>query len=111
LVVRHALGEPLAGYGRERSASAVMMVPIPRRGHFHHVEGLEAARAVPGVDDVVVTAKAGQLMLPLPEGSSYLGFIFAHAEGTSAAVAAVREAHSRLTFHLEAALPMSSGAD
>jgi biotin carboxylase len=107
LLVRHALGEALEGYGRERSASAVMMIPIPRRGHFHHVEGLDAARAVPGVDDVVVTAKVGQLMLPLPEGSSYLGFVFARAEQTAEAVAAVRAAHGRLTFHLEAALPMA----
>ena len=107
LLVRHALGEPLDGYGRERAASAVMMIPIPRRGHFHHVEGVDAARAVPGVDDIVVTAKPGQLMLPLPEGSSYLGFIFAHAEQTAEAVDAVREAHRRLAFHLETTLPMS----
>ena len=39
--------------------------------------GLEEARAVAGVDDVIVTAKVGQMLVPLPEGASYLGFIFA----------------------------------
>jgi biotin carboxylase len=110
LLVRHALGEPLEGYGRERPASAVMMIPIPRRGHFHHVEGVDAARAVAGIDDVLITAKPGQLVLPLPEGSSYLGFIFARAEHTAEAVTAVREAHRRLVFHFEAALPMARHA-
>jgi biotin carboxylase len=109
LLTVHALGGSLDGFGRERSASAVMMIPIPHRGHFHAVRGLDEARAVPGVDDVVVTAKAGQLMLPLPEGHSYLGFIFARAEHTPDAIAAVREAHRRLEFRLDASVPVQAG--
>jgi biotin carboxylase len=108
LLVRHALGGSLDGYGRERVASAVMMIPIPHRGHFHAVRGIEEARGVPGVDDVVVTAKPGQLMLPLPEGHSYLGFIFARAGQTAEAIDAVREAHQRLEFRFDSSLPVVS---
>lgn len=109
LLLRHALGEPLDGYGRERAASAVMMIPIPRRGHFHGVDGVDDARRVTGVEEVLVTAKVGQLMLPLPEGHSYLGFIFARAEHTPEAIDAVREAHRRLDFRFDVALPLAPG--
>ena len=64
---------------RETSASGVMMIPIPRRGVFRGVAGLDAAGRVPFIDDVRITAKVDQLLLPLPEGATYLGFIFAHA--------------------------------
>jgi biotin carboxylase len=104
LLLQHALGDTLEGYGLEALASAVMMVPIPRRGHYAGVDGLEDARAVDGVEDVVMTAKPGQLMIPLPEGGSYLGFIFARASTPAAACAAVRAAHARLRFRFETPL-------
>jgi hypothetical protein len=72
------------------------------------VLGLDEARAVQGVEDVIVTAKPGQLMLPLPEGHSYLGFIFARAEHTPDAIAALREAHRRLEFRFDPSLPVVS---
>src|SRR6202040_2992065 len=77
LLLRHALGESPAGWRREPDASGVMMLPIPRRGIFRRAVGLEEARAVTGIDDVRITAKPDQLLIPLPEGASYLGFIFA----------------------------------
>ena len=40
----------------------------------------------------------GQDVVPLPEGSRYLGFIFARAETPARAEAALREAHARLRF-------------
>ena len=73
-------------YEREAGASAVMMMPIPRRGVLRSVTGLDQARAVRGIDDVRITAKPDQVLVPLPEGNSYLGFIFAHADEPSSAV-------------------------
>lgn len=107
LLLRHACGEPLDGFGRERDASAVMMVPVPGRGYYRRTEGVEEARAVPGVVDVVMTAKEGQLMEPLPEGHSYPGFIFARGALPEDAVRAVSEAHRRLRLVLDTALPMA----
>jgi hypothetical protein len=107
LLLRHALGEALAPYGREARASAVMMLPVPGRGRYRRTEGLDAARATPGVDDVVVTARDGQMFVPLPEGHSYPGFIFAHAELPEDAVRAVREAHGHLRIVLDPAVVLT----
>jgi hypothetical protein len=106
LLLRHALGDDPAGYEREPLASGVMMIPIPRRGVFRGVGGVDAARAVAGVDDVRVTAKADQLLVPLPEGASYLGFIFAHDESAAGVERALRDAHARLTFAIDPELPV-----
>jgi biotin carboxylase len=96
LLLRHALGETSRLWRREDAASGVMMIPIPRRGVFRGVSGVDAARAVEGVEDVRVTAKADQTLLPLPEGASYLGFIFARAGQPAAVEAALRAAHAQL---------------
>ena len=77
-----------------------MMIPIPRAGRLEKVSGLEEARAVPDVQDVVVSAHAGQRLVPLPEGSRYLGFIFSRAETADRAEAALREALAALTFRI-----------
>ena len=106
LILRHAVGERVDGAMLEQGAHAVMMIPIPRAGIYVGVSGVEDARAVDGVEDVVVTAKQGQEMLPLPEGASYLGFIFARAETPERAVEALRNAHSRLEFKFATELPV-----
>jgi hypothetical protein len=81
-----------------------MMMPIPRRGVFKGVSGEEEARRVPYIEDVRITAKPDQLLEPLPEAGSYLGFIFARAPQAGLAEAAVREAHRRLAFAVDAAI-------
>ncbi len=101
VLLRHAVGESVRGYSREARASAVMMVPIPMRGRLRKVSGVEEAGRTPGVDEVRITAKTDQLLEPLPEGSSYLGFIFARASSPQAAVGAIRAAHARLGFEIE----------
>jgi hypothetical protein len=68
------------------------------------VDGADEARAIPGVDDVQITAKPDQLLEPLPEAGSYLGFIFARAQSAAEAEAAVRAAHARLSFVIEPAI-------
>jgi hypothetical protein len=105
LLLRHALGEAPA-WRREREASGVMMIPIPRRGLLRGLDGVDAAREVPHIADVQITAKIDQRLLPLPEGASYLGFIFARAEETSAVEAALRAAHARLRFAIDPEFPV-----
>jgi hypothetical protein len=75
-----------------------MMIPIPRGGILEEVRGQEAAKAVPGIEEITVTIHQGQEVVPLPEGSRYLGFIFARAETPEAVETALREAHRRLEF-------------
>lgn len=101
VLLRHALGEDVAGVHRESAASGVMMMPIPGRGIFRRVDGVDAARAVPGVVDIRITAKPDSLLVPLPEGKSYLGFIFASAETPTDAERALRMAHAGLRVVVE----------
>jgi biotin carboxylase len=101
VLLRHAIGESVVHYRRERAAAGVMMIPIPRRGILKSVDGVEEAGRVKGIEEVTITAKTDQMLLPLPEGASYLGFIFARSASSDEAIAALREAHARLSFHIE----------
>ena len=110
LLLRHACGEDVSAIEREPSAAAVMMIPIPARGIYRRVEGVESARRVAHIEDVRVTAKPDQLLERLPEAGSYLGFIFSRAESAGSALSAVREAHARLSFAVDPALPLAAPA-
>ena len=107
LLLRHALGEDVRVYRREASASGVMMLPIPRAGVYRGVDGVGEARGVAHVDQIIMTAKPDQHLVPLPDGASYLGFIFARAESSSEVVASLREAHSTLRFDIDRELPLA----
>jgi biotin carboxylase len=98
LILRRALGRPVASLERERAAAAVMMIPIPRGGILEEVRGLDEARAVRHIEDVTISLHKGQEVVPLPEGSRYLGFIFSRAASPAEAEAALREAHRHLQF-------------
>lgn len=106
LILRQAVGLALGDLSRERRASGVMMIPIPGAGILKGVSGVEAAEAVPGVESVEITAKVNQPLVPLPEGESYLGFIFARGDTPSAVEAALRQAHQALHFKVEEMLPV-----
>ena len=103
IIIRHALGMELPTWERERQASGVMMIPVPGAGVLREVRGVEAAQAVPLVEEVVITAHPGQTLVPWPEGSRYPGFIFARGGTSEAVEAALRAAHARLEFVTEPA--------
>jgi len=106
VLLRHALGEDVSFYTREAAASGVMMIPIPRRGIYRRVEGVDLARAVSGVEDIRITAKPDTTLVPLPEGKSYLGFIFARGREPAEVDRALRDAHARLEFVVERQLAL-----
>jgi ATP-grasp domain-containing protein/L-aminoacid ligase-like protein len=106
LILRHALGEAVGKVARETCASGVMMIPIPHEGFYEGVENLEAARQVAGVEGVEITAKLRQKLVPLPEGASYLGFIFARGHDPQTVEGALRESHGRLKFLISPAIPV-----
>jgi len=106
-ILRHALGESASGWATSSGASGVMMIPIPIEGIYRRVSGIESARDVAGIEDVQITAKPDQQLLQLPEGASYLGFIFARAASSDAVERALREAHRRLKFTIDRALAVN----
>lgn len=109
LILRHAAGEDVASVPMSTSAAGVMMIPIPREGIYVAVEGLDRARAMHGVEDILITAKQGQKLVPLPEGNSYLGFIFARGDSADSVEHALRASHQQLHFEISMALPVVGG--
>jgi len=105
-ILRHAAGEDVSKIEMLAGAAGVMMVPIPREGMYITALGLEQARSTPGIEDVVITAKEGQKLIPLPEGASYLGFIFARGNSPERVEQALRASHRHLHFEIAAALPV-----
>ena len=78
-----------------------MMIPIPAPGVLRRVTGIEAARGIAGIEDVIVSIPLGETLVPVPEGNKYLGFIFARGDTPEAVEAALRTAHGQLEFTIE----------
>jgi biotin carboxylase len=106
LILRQACGLPIESRERQGQAGGVMMIPIPGPGILRSVAGLEDAQRVPGVEAVEITARVHNPIVPLPEGESYLGFIFARGEDPATVESALRQAHAALHFEIEAEIPL-----
>ncbi|MDH3591722.1 MAG: ATP-grasp domain-containing protein [Planctomycetota bacterium] len=98
LVLRHAAGLPIeASDLRGRGGGAVFMIPVVRGGTLERVRGIERAAAEPGIGGVDITARPGDVLVPLPEGNRYVGFVWARADTATTARRIVERALSRLT--------------
>ena len=104
MIMVHAFGGDVSMAHLDGPASGVMMIPTPMNGLYRGAKGIDAALAVPLIEDVVITAADGQHFVPPPEGSSYLGFIFARGETPEEVEAALRRAHTELEFEFAPAL-------
>jgi biotin carboxylase len=90
------------------AAAGVMMIPIPRAGIFQSVRGLDSARAIAGIEDIIITVKPGEHLVPLPEGASYAGFLFARGSTPAMVENSLRQAHGELRFDILSALAVLS---
>ena len=95
LVLRCALRERLQR-AELRDAAGVMMIPTLRGGILRRVEGVLAARHVPCIEDIEITLREGYELTPLPEGGTYLGFIFARGSTPHQVERALRQAYQML---------------
>ena len=107
LLVRHALGLPGSDVERENMAAGVMMIPVPASGTLEGVDGESEAAAVPGIEEVRITARLHDYIAAWPEGSTYLGFLFSRAKSPQDAEAALRRAHAALRFTIAPRLPVA----
>lgn len=96
VILRHALGLPLEDLSRAEMASGVMMLPIPRAGRLVEVRGQDAAMLLPGVVGLDISVNPGSAVRPLPEGSRYLGFLFARGDSPEQVENTLRLAHRHL---------------
>src|SRR5258707_135911 len=110
LLVRHALELPGWNSPRELTASGVMMIPVPKSGILEAVSGAEAARSLPDITELTITARLHDAIAAWPEGSSYLGFLFARANAPEEVEQALREAHEKLSFKITPSLPVEHPA-
>ncbi len=99
LVLRQAVGERIK-VAPQAGAAGVLMIPVPGAGVLRRVEGVMAARKVSGIEDVVIAVREGYELVPLPEGGSYLGFLFALGDTPDSVERALRRAHACLDFVL-----------
>ena len=104
LLLRHAVDMPVGSWRREGVASGVMMIPVPTSGVLESVEGEESARAIPHIDGWELTARLHDYIAAWPEGTSYLGFLFARAETAEEVEGALRAAHAELRFGIRGRL-------
>jgi ATP-grasp domain/L-amino acid ligase C-terminal domain 2 len=110
LLLRHSVSLPGSDARRESRASAVMMIPVPRSGILESIAGEKEARATANITELHITARLHDYISAWPEGSSYLGFLFAQANTPANAEAALREAHAKLKFTLNPRLPVEHPA-
>jgi biotin carboxylase len=106
LILRNTLGLEIRSIEREQRAAGVMMIPIPAGGMLRAVRGVEEAEKVPLISGVEITARLHHLLVPLPEGASYLGFIFARGDTPAEVEEAIREAHRLLHFEIRREIPV-----
>ena len=108
LILRHALRMPLPPLTRQEQAAGVMMLPIPYGGRLREVRGQAEAKAVPGIEELTITAEPGDELVPLPEGTRYLGFLLARGATPEVVERSLRDAHRRLTVVINASPPTAT---
>jgi biotin carboxylase len=108
LILRHALRMPLPPLTRQEQAAGVMMLPIPYGGRLREVRGQAEAKAVAGIEELTITAEPGDELVPLPEGTRYLGFLLARGTTPEVVERSLRDAHRRLTVVISAAPPTAT---
>ena len=97
MVLAHALSVMPPETEVSNEAAGVLMIPIPRTGVLRRVEGVLDASRVAGIEAVFIAAREGHEIIALPEGSSYLGFIFARGADPDSVYKSLRDAHAALT--------------
>ena len=98
LVLENALGAPASAGAAPERAAGVLMIPIPRAGVLRRVEGVLAAESVAGIEKVELWLREGHELVPLPEGASYLGFVFATGDTPARVEQSLRDAHACLNI-------------
>jgi biotin carboxylase len=106
LILRHALGEDILSLERDERPAGVMMIPIPQAGILRAVYGVDKAEAISGITGVEITAKPNNQLVPLPEGASYLGFIFARGDTPAEVEEIIRRAYNCLHFEIRREIPI-----
>jgi biotin carboxylase len=99
--VRMALGERVTPVPRHAKHAAFRVLSAPVAGKLVGVDGVEAARAVPGVADLVLAASPGDAVVPYTRAGAKLGYLLACADDRARVAAALDAAGAALVFDIE----------
>ncbi len=102
----HAVGLALPARPESSKASGVLMVPVPASGVVRAIAGVEQARAIAGVDAVSMSVGPGAIVRAAPDGASYLGFVFAHADEPETVADILRAVARHLRVTVQPLLPV-----
>jgi len=96
--IKVALGEDVAISDLEPSQSVpvVQRYAFPKPGKIISIRGADEARAVPGITEVVVTAKAGDIIPPAGDKRPSAAMVLATGQSHEAALEAASAALARL---------------
>jgi len=108
LVLANAIGQHLP-IQINPGAAGVLMLPVRKEGVLRRVEGVMKAEQVPFIDEIEISLREGHKVYPLPEGASYLGFVFASAPEANVVEQALREASMQLNPVIAPFWPVLNG--
>lgn len=76
--------------------SGVWMLSAPKKGVVKAVEGVDGAKQVESITGIDITAFPGSAVAPVPDGSRYIGFIFARNSSRAKLIDALSKAASMI---------------
>ena len=96
--IKVALGESVSPQELEpqKQASVIQRYAFPDAGRVVRISGEEAARSVAGVQDVIITAKPGDVILPAGDKRPSAAMVLATGATRDAALAAANDALSHI---------------
>ena len=98
--IKTALGELPDIEPKIEMASAIRFI-LPKVGRIAEIDGVEEARAVPGIVEVTVQCSVGQVTGALESGANRLGYVIAQAKDPARALEICSEALSRIVIRME----------
>ncbi len=99
--VRSAVGRPAGPLESVRDRAAIVRFLIAPAGRLKAVEGVDAARALPGVELAYSYRAPGAVIGPLVRGPDRAGFVLATGATRAEAEATAREAEAAIRFIVE----------
>jgi biotin carboxylase/GNAT superfamily N-acetyltransferase len=99
-VLRLALGEAETAPRQRPGAAGAMMLPIPKAGRLKSIGGVDRARQVPGIEDVILNTSPGAVIVPFPEQTCYIAFLTASGDSVEDVEAALSQAAGLLELDL-----------
>jgi len=102
IVLKNILGEKTSfGKNLEVIPSGVMMLPVPKEGIVKDISGLEKAKKIEGIVDVLILTKKGDKIQAFPKQSCYLGFIIAIGKTTGDTIKALQNSYDNIQIDID----------